>query len=1268
MRKELRRKLLTSAVTLAMLLPAVPLNVLAVDNGGYQNEVAQERVALQQEGVYSHRNWEPDSNDEFSPGPRFNGLNIDINAPHFFGATRSEGIPGVAQIGVMSIESVSVIDGGQYQARYRGQVGAGFEVAQGESGNWYTEAENAALMDGRTFTFHTEIPADALEGISQEDFLNNLGYTYGGLAFENWLGGPQFNNAGQRFIHFVGHELVASEDGNYMLLTTIDFRSPYPAANPANINIPWAGYRGTNQQGFSNAMRHVIGTFDLDINIGDETLASLPINLNLYDDFHLWGEVDRWARDLRQQAGPELTVNNRHVNVTSLGQSTAGHEMWNIVVADSQDAVNDYFTRTRPRMTGSLEELLALRTEVENGVPHRLPLYFNNIHPDEVTGVCAQVIMVEQLLNEEYITFETITEDQTHGIRTGAIWGTPTPHPNGYVSVGREHLETREDTTTVTISVEEALARFIFVFVPTNNPDGHDSMLRGNSYGFDLNRDASYQTQIENRLLIADVMKWNPIAFLEFHGHVAHMLIEPTTGPHNPNYEYDLLQPAMLRAAHIMGRASISGAYERYLIPAEHMTDGWDDGGPMYMPIFLSMFGILGFTLEIPHTNQDSLDANIAMGWAFLDHAMDEFDELFLNKLEYKRRGMTNADYADLVDPFFRNPFTSPPTVIGRPRQEGLSFFPDYWVIPVDSFNQMNNLEAYNMLEKLERHQVHIERTTAPITHDGTTFPTGTYVIDMRQAHRGYVNTMLETGYDASFFTAMYAEITMNFPHLRGFNAESIWSQGLFDGVTTPVSELSVPATTLADTQSTYVTIRNNSQDSVRLINDLLRADVEIHMLTSYAQEGLTGDFIVPRAALNEEILADRFIETTALEAIPASVERVVQPRIALLKAPQPLMQGLFSPAPYIMRDLGFEHTVVTSNAQLAAMTPGVDFNIIVNHNQNFAAAWNISNTHNIPTINVQTNAATAAVTNLFAGRGTTSNNIPASREGTFQANWSQSSKITTHNNAQDAAYLIGATTFASIPTETTPLVTVADGAFSDVFLGGWWQGAANQNNTVGRAISFTGLSNAGVPTTVFGTNIFNRAHSQAYHNIFATAAFMHTSNIQDQARPFVNATIDGTSVELNAVASEVRESDATITRTMFKVSNNPQAPVFNEADDWKEYTGAITINPEMEFVHWYVENSYGISAQGNLSFGIVTPMADLLRDLAPGILENGLTPDNLPLVDGELRLQINGIDIVLATNVNNRNVSGEVTLSNGQVLRFDIRGNGSNVRGFEIL
>ena len=78
-------------------------------------------------------------------------------------------------------------------------------------------------------------------------------------------------------------------------------------------------------------------------------------------------------------------------------------------------------------------------------------------------------------------------------------------------------------------------------------------------------------------------------------------------------------------------------------------------------------------------------------------------------------------------------------------------------------------------------------------------------------------------------------------------------------------------------------------------------------------------------------------------------------------------------------------------------------------------------------------------------------------------------------------------------------------------------------------------------------------------------------------------------------------------------------------------------------------------------------PQAETLQRLAPAILKNGLTTSNLPLEGKVLRLVIEDVNIILSTNANNRNIEGTVALGDGYYLRFDIKGNGSNVKVFEV-
>ena len=1061
------------------------------------------------DGDYSCRLWEPEYCVRTIEAQAWVSARARI-LPHermqLFGATRSTGTPGVATVGNMSIASVEVLIGGSYQARYRNQVGHSHTVAQGASGNYYTTAIAASLMDPRLFTIHTQLDAAVMGELTT--FLDRVSFTYGDLPFNDWIGGNNtFSNVNApRLLELVGQRLYYSGGGTFRLETRVQFNSPYAGAG-ANlpINQPFVGYRGVNQAGFPLAMRHVVGLFDFDVFVeppaggAPQLVGSMPIRLNLYDNFVLWYQVEEWAIALREQSNAAGNVlNDRFVQVNVIGYSQQGRPIYNIVVASSQAAVDRYFNVTRPlKMTDPME----LRQRIENGERHHLPIYFHNIHPDEVSGICSQLAMVEQLIWNDYLIYETVDVNDTYEFIDPVTWAALTDTNNtNFIR------RTTTDTTSMSISVDEALDYFIFVFTPTNNPDGHYMARRVNAYGFDLNRDAAFQTQPENIYVMQNVIKWAPAILLEFHGHVAALLIEPCSPPHNPNYEYDLMQPFMLRLAHEMGRAAISGAYNRYMIPAVHRTRGWDDASVVYFPMYAALFGVLGYVLEIPHTNQDSFYANIAMGWAAIPYSKQHFNEIFFNKLEQHYRGITNYDARDLVDPFFVNPWhvpnIAPYNVIGRPRiplggDQYKDFFPDFWVIPIDNENQRNRMEAYRMIERLLRQEAQIDVLTAAVTHDGVTYPAGTFIIDMRQVFRGMINAIMSTPADISMFAALFAEQTIDFPNQRGFNADSIWSPGLFDGHTQPLTNFSMPASQLPAGTDPYVVIHNNNSDAIRIVNDLLRAGADVFMLASFIEGSNLGDFVTARSNLTPSVLDGRYVEMRSLARVPAGAEGpLVQPRVALLHGGMGAGQGIHATGRYIMRSLGFDYVWAQSNAELGALDRA-SFNVMFTHSVNWANMLAIAN-DGVPIVAVQA-AAAAGVDTLFA-TPVVANSLTASREGIFRGSYSAFNILTGNYVTHDTMYIIGGRTYAVIPESAVPLMRTASGTWDDVFLGGFFHdpniAGGNQANSIDRILAYTGITAAGVPATVFGPNIFNRAHTRSFDNIFASAIFAHVADI----------------------------------------------------------------------------------------------------------------------------------------------------------------------------
>ena len=113
-------------------------------------------------------------------------------------------------------------------------------------------------------------------------------------------------------------------------------------------------------------------------------------------------------------------------------------------------------------------------------------------------------------------------------------------------------------------------------------------------------------------------------------------------------------------------------------------------------------------------------------------------------------------------------------------------------------------------------------------------------------------------------------------------------------------------------------------------------------------------------------------------------------------------------------------------------------------------------------------------------------------------------------------------------------------------------------------------------------------------------------------------------------------------------------------------HPGVFVIDPENDTLEFKVCEICGyIEVRARL-------VAHVLMDRAPSIIKNGIPQAQLLLSSNNkatLTLVLPGLDpIVLATNVNNRNVEGQIDLGDGYILIFDIKGNGSNIKKFEIV
>ena len=1017
------------------------------------------------------------ANNIFSKGHAQHIYNMFANAVYLSTSGIQTGSGGAVQ-DTMDIVSVEVVNGGAEQFKnYPHKI-----TKVGDK--YYTNVEKASMTDARIFKLEAVASPAALgiTDVSQFDE-TKLGFTYGGKALKDWK--KLSGDTGASPISVVSVTAAAMTDGGIKVSAEVMF-DVFFAQKDTGVNIPYAGYTPTTKTGFpifADESASPLGAHALTISFEGKEVGSKSIDLNLYDSYRSWQQVDAAARKLKEESeSGENTIKGKYVKMEAIGRSWSGNDIWNVVVAKDQQAVNDYLNTTKPMMIHDpmqlRSELYALKSGGEK--KHKAVIYYNNVHPDETPGIDGIVDLMESLIYGEMgdeLSFMK-QADTSHVDRTDKS--------DGYTKQGTAA------PAEMKIKIAELLDNFIIVANFTENPDGRDDLRRTNDYYFDLNRDAAYQTQPEAVALTQSIVKWNPMTMIEFHGYVTGLLIEPCTGPHDPNYEYDLFADRMLSLGHALGEGILgSTSYNRYLNPAIDFADGWDDGAPVYGPMFAMLYGTMGYTLEIPHSTQDSNEAVKNAGYAMFKECLINRADYYNNLLDIKLRGVKNEDNKE-VDKYLINPYlpeTDPNYVVGRPRQEGKSFFPEYYVIPVDEAGQRNRLEAYKMLNTLLRNGAELSKTHSPVSHGGTTYPAGTYVLDMRQANRAYVNSMLSAGYDGSEFKDIYAELVIAYPEMRNFDRKTIYEKDVFQNALAPVTSVEMPKTAISGS-SELVAVENNSIDAVRLVNRLLKAGKPVEMLRKDTQNAKHGDYIVKRSDLMEAVRAEDGRMKGELLVYGIAVSGIASGDKGTVKKPLINIIGSQTHSRYVLDLLEFDGMYAFADA--ASIDPNAT--VIVGFNNGTDVKEKIEG--GTPYIGIGTNALSFVKTSGLLPGFDYDRPGASYNEGLVKASYAADDLAASGYGRTDAAYVMNGTFITGAPTGGKALITVSGG--DDFFLSGWYP-----DHDVLKGKMLAALGTAGTekktPMTLFANNIFSKGHAQHTYNMFANAVYLSASGIPSE-------------------------------------------------------------------------------------------------------------------------------------------------------------------------
>ena len=853
-----------------------------------------------------------------------------------------------------------------------------------------------SLTEART----VEVQADLGETVD----LSQIEFQFGGKNISEWKQWTSKTNTfdGDPYITVIDEPHYI--DGTTVVEATLQFGLLFGTDNLSNRTI-----RVQYQQ--------FIDDYELAIVHPESGIkAATTVKLNVYDEFLFYEQLKPAIDQVFEQVSVE---NDRYLEYQSLGKSVQGLDLHFVILARDKEAVDKYLNETLPT---ALENPESLIEKLKNGTmgDYQIPIWINNIHPDEVEGVDAQVELLKKFALEDEVTFNTSKDGQEEA---------------------------------VTLNVNEVLDDVIFLYMFTNNPDGRVANTRANANGFDLNRDNHYQTQIETQEVTQEIAKWTPLSFVDMHGYVGGFLIEPTTPPHNPNYEYDLLYTNMIDQAHAMGQAGIGNSvYDSYEIPALDYGDGWDDMTPAYTPMYAMLHGAFAHTVEVPALSQNGYNAMEGAGLGAISYVTQYKDQLYKDQLEIFKRGVNGEDNR-AVDEYYVN---ATGDEIGRLRGDNENFFPDYYVIPTDEKEQKNNLEAHNMVEYLLRNGVKVEQTTKNVKVNGTNYPKGTFVVPMDQAKRGLANAMLYKGNDVSDWGAMYDPVVVNFPALRGFDIQEVRSPGAFDKNTVEVEKINTPNGKVIGNSPKQV-LSNSNNDTIKLINELLNNGAVVEKAMETKAGVNKGDYIVSMNDL-KEYGSGYYFEAKALgTSQKLQTEQLQIPKVAVTGTSQ---------LTYTLKELGF-NLVDPENADVIVSDSG---------------SINVDALPGKSYVGIGVNALNA-VKNSGILPGFDFDRTRNGHEGLVKAKVNQH-VLTSGYVADELLYTTNGAWITSVPEDAEVLASFSDR--DDFYVSGWWPG---HDDAKGQIMAFT--QNFGDSSiTLFANDLAFRAHTQYSYRFLANSIY----------------------------------------------------------------------------------------------------------------------------------------------------------------------------------
>ena len=730
-----------------------------------------------------------------------------------------------------------------------------------------TENELAAAMDAG---LSLSLDRDTQRGyLNPEKFPN----PYQGGPLDSWK-----TQRDTQMFQVDDYGFAFDDDGKVSLVLYLNI-SCYFANRSGSVN-----YSAPHSNG--GAYLGLCGYYTLRVTADGKDIVSCHAKVVPYDSFRTVYEL---YDDLEALAATDTDL---YVSKESMGQTTTdGYDMPYLIVADSKESVDKWLAYTD---LVESDPDLAL-TKLANGDfdDLRVPMFASNVHSNENAAVNGILEFAHLLLENETINVNTLegftdagkellaqemakqnvaVPEQIKDFASyiGFIRGENGYKANGSLYSGQLDLEEYYNVKNNEVNVKELLGDVFMVIVPEQNIEGYEHMTRTTSQGYDPNRDEANQTLFEDSNAMALVNKFNPMVFTEIHGRVEAMLIEPCTPPHEPNYEYDLIAKQFIQLGEAVGMGAIANnpehnsfemPYRDYLRVDNDSPSGvawtepWDDMTTAYGSQFPVLIGTAGITWELPVYSD--VASELVVPYGLMTQAMYiQANKITMleNQAKLFSRGVNNTNSNELVAPWYVDQYDRPgtQTELMRPVYDGEgqngNFYPECYIIPMDSANQKNLYDAAAEMKYLTRNDVKVNVASKEFTYDGVTYPAGTMVVSMYQAKRSLANSQLFDGTFINVWQGLYSESFAQRSNARGYDRVIVAEPAAYKTImaacpetinyTQALTYLAAFATQFEGVENADVIIDNVSNDSAAAVNALLRAGKTVAIITEGSEKG----------------------------------------------------------------------------------------------------------------------------------------------------------------------------------------------------------------------------------------------------------------------------------------------------------------------------------------------------------------------------------------------------------------------------------------------